>query len=146
MTSIRVIPFNTGEIARVYKSLEEEAVYANLPPLANVQAPVLIDIESNPRLAELADGNNWHRYRINAGVITRDGQTVPVHPSSEAESIRVAMPDIVDDLKTYFRLDPLDPTATAAQVRARVVETQEAVDDLIRMLQYLVKHHLRIVP
>lgn len=146
MTSIKVVPFNTGEVARVYKSLEEEAVYANLPPLTNVQAPVVIDLESNPRLAELVDGNNWHLYRINAGIITRDGQTVAVHPASEAEADRLALPNVFDRLRDYRQLDPLDAATTAAQVRARLIETQAALDDVIRALRYIVKNQLRIVP
>lgn len=145
MTALRIIAYNTGEIARVIRSEGEAAIYAQLPPLVNVQAPVPIDMTENPVLSELADGNNWYRYRLNGGNLTRDGVAFPIHPNSEAESDRQALSGLFDAAQNYLGVVLLDTTATAAEVRTRVNQNTQAIKGLIRIVRYVVKHLLKAV-
>lgn len=146
MPSLGIIAHNNGMILRAYKSDEEEAAYAVLGPIPNSQPKVMVDLENNRVFEELINVNELHRWRLNAGLFTRDGAIVNVHPASEAEATRLALPNIVQALKDFRQLGVLAPTATVVEIRSRVIEMQEAVDNLINAFQYIAKNHLKIVP
>lgn len=107
-TTIEVIARNTGEIAYVVRSEAEKVAFQSMPPITGIQSPLVVDLTANPGLMELIDGNSWHRYRIVAGRLQKDGAEVFIHPDTEAESDRRALPDIIQE----FRDAALAPTPT----------------------------------
>lgn len=141
MPSIKVIAMETsGIIVRVYKSQEEEALYAGLPLPGNTQPPVTIDLAENAMLAELVDGNNWHRYRVQAGALAKDGTSVTVHPNSEAENDRLALPGLFTDLRNFVQnVTPLDTSSTAAERLARTNLNTDILQKTIKALRYLAR-------
>lgn len=101
-----------------------------IPPSINADGPtseLSIDPESNAAL--VADiGVDSTRYRLVAGVLSKDGVTVTLAPDSENETVRKQAQQTVSDLTTYLGL----ANPTNAQNSAVLKTLARAVRYLIR--------------
>lgn len=147
MPFIKVIARNppSGEIVRVIRNEAEEQQYNALPPLPDVQPTLDIDIEANPVLGELADGNNWHRYRWLDGNLTRDGSVWTIVPDHANEAERKQLPPLLTQLEAYLGLALLTDTATAAERLQRINQNTQAIKALLRIVRYVIKNKLELV-